>query len=215
MPKQTERVRVTITLPKETITHVDRLVDGAKVRSRSHAIENLLEESLGLHVISEAIILAGGEYAARRIPAITSCLKTLRQQGIFKATIALGYLGDSIKAELRNGEKFGVSLTYIQSELGTGGVLNQLKKQCKSTFLVVNLDTPAAFELKNLVDFHRQHQPVATIATKSLQDLLGVYIFEPEIFDYIPSGFSMLEETVFHELTKQGKLLPYPILTEP
>jgi len=37
---------------------------------------------------------------------------------------------------------------------------------------------------------------------------------EPKLFSFIPPGFCMLEETVFHEMTKQGKLLPYPILKD-
>lgn len=209
------KVRVTISLAKETADQVDRLVDGLKIRNRSHAIETILNEGLGVSSVQHAVILAGGEHAQRRIPAIIHMLKILRSEGIFQVTIALGYLGDSIRHELRKGEKYGVKIEYMQSELGTGGALRELKKRVKQTFLVVNLDSPANLDVKNLLKFHREHQPVATIATKSLQDLMGVYVFEPEIFSFIPEGFCMLEESVFHELTKQGKLLPYPILSEP
>ena len=69
-------------------------------------------------------------------------------------------------------------------------------------------------DIKNLLKFHREHAPLVTIATQSLRELSGVYVMEPKVFSYIPSGFCMLEESVFHEMTKQGKLLPYPILTE-
>jgi NDP-sugar pyrophosphorylase family protein len=215
MPTPSPKVRITISLAKETADQVDLLVDGMKVRNRSHAIEGILNESLQLSRVKQAVILAGGEHAQRRIPAIISTIKLLRSEGIFSVTIALGYLGDSIKSELRKGEKYGVSIEYVQSELGTAGALTELKNRFKSTFLVVNLEKPALCDLKNLLKFHREHQPIATIATKSLQDLKGIYAFEPSIFKFIPSGFSMLEETVFHELTKQGKLLPYPILSEP
>ncbi len=38
----------------------------------------------------------------------------------------------------------------------------------------------------------------------------GLYIFEPEVLDYIPDGFSMLEKDVFPRLAKEGKLYGYP-----
>jgi len=38
----------------------------------------------------------------------------------------------------------------------------------------------------------------------------GIYIFEPELIDYIPEGFAMLEKDVFPKLAKEGKLYGYP-----
>ena len=38
----------------------------------------------------------------------------------------------------------------------------------------------------------------------------GLYIFEPEVIDYIPKGFAMLEKDVFPRLAEEGKLYGYP-----
>ncbi|MBI2137307.1 NTP transferase domain-containing protein [Candidatus Woesearchaeota archaeon] len=38
----------------------------------------------------------------------------------------------------------------------------------------------------------------------------GLYILEPEILDYIPEGFAMLEKDVFPRLAREGKLYGYP-----
>ena len=38
----------------------------------------------------------------------------------------------------------------------------------------------------------------------------GLYILEPEVLDYIPEGFAMLEKDVFPKLAKEGKLYGYP-----
>jgi len=38
----------------------------------------------------------------------------------------------------------------------------------------------------------------------------GLYIFEPEVIDYIPKGRSMLEKDVFPKLAKDEKLFGYP-----
>ena len=208
------RVRLTISLAKDIADQIDELVDGVKIRNRSHAVETLVTESLNVAQIRQAVVLAGGDHIHKKIPALKAALKTLQSNGIFDITMAVGFLGDQIKQEFGTGEQYGVRLQYHQSELGTGGALLQLKNRLKHTFLVVNVDRPVSVSIKNLLRFHREHQPLATIATASLRDLQGIYVFEPKIFNYISDGFCMLEDTVFHELTKEGKLLPYPILTE-
>lgn len=38
----------------------------------------------------------------------------------------------------------------------------------------------------------------------------GLYILEPEVIDYVPEGFAMLEKDVFPKLAKEGKLFGYP-----
>ncbi|NQV09137.1 NTP transferase domain-containing protein [Candidatus Woesearchaeota archaeon] len=38
----------------------------------------------------------------------------------------------------------------------------------------------------------------------------GFYIFEPEVIDYIPKGFSMSEKDIFPKLAAEGKLFGYP-----
>lgn len=38
----------------------------------------------------------------------------------------------------------------------------------------------------------------------------GLYILEPEVIDYVPEGFAMVEKDVFPKLAKEGKLFGYP-----
>lgn len=207
-----DRVRITISLSKEVADRIDDTVDGIRIRNRSHAVETLVTESLQISQVRHAVILAGGEHATRRVPAIRRMLQTLAHAGIFDVTIAVGFLGDKIRQEIGTGSDNGIRISYHQTELGTGGALAELKDELKQTFLVVNLSEPVDVDLRNLIKFHREHNPVVTLASKSLGDLAGIYVVEPKIFATIPSGFCMLEDTVFPELTKQGKLLPYPVL---
>ena len=209
-----ERVRITISLSKELAVQIDQIVDGVKIRNRSHAIETLISDSLELVPIKQAVILAGGKHALKRVPAIKRMFATLRQYGITDITLAVGFLGDKIKEELGTGEEQGLTIHFVESDLGTAGALLQLKNRLKRTFLVVNIEQPADINLKMLFKFHREHQPITTIATRSLRELSGVYVMDPKIFNSIPPGFAMLEDSVFDELTRQGKLLSYPILTD-
>lgn len=207
------RVRITISIGEELAKEVDRLVDGTHVRNRSHAIESMLAENLHLNTIKSAVILAGGDRATKRIPAIIDCIKQLRVFGITQIIVAVGYLGNEIKEALSKHDA-DQQIEYVQSTNGTGGAIYELKSKLKKPFLVVNIHQPTAVDWESLIRFHNSHRPVATIATKSLRDLNGIYLFEPSVFDYIQKGFSSLEDDVFVTLTKEGKLLSYPVLTE-
>lgn len=212
MPNNKGKARFTISISKELASRIDDIIDGSRIRNRSHAIETLINDSLEIVQARQAVILAGGEQAVKRIPAILHILPVLQKAGIQEIFIAVGFLGDKVRQSVGSWEGRGLKIQYIESNLGTGGALLELKGKIKKTFLVVNIFNPVEINLKNLLKFHRDHQPLATIATRSLKELNGIYVMEPKVFSYIPAGFCMLEETVFHELTKQGKLLSYPIL---
>jgi NDP-sugar pyrophosphorylase family protein len=209
-----DRIRVTISLSRELATQIDELVDGVRIRNRSHAIETLVTDSLDLVQVKHAVILAGGQGALKRVPIILRMIQVLHSHGIFDILIAVGYLGEKIRKEVGDGGTKGVRIQYIESELGTGGALLQLRPKLKRTFLVINLDQPMELDLKNLLRFHHDHHPLVTIATRSLRELTGIYVMEPKLFNYIPEGFCMLEESVFDEVARLGKLLSYPVPTD-
>ena len=103
-----------------------------------------------------------------------------------------------------------------------------------------NGDVLSNIDLSDMVGFHNDQKGVASIALTQVEDTssfgvielmgnkvvgfvekpdggpgsklinAGVYIFEPEILDYIPAGRSMLEKDVFPKLSAEGKLFGYP-----
>lgn len=208
-----KRTRLTISISCAVLKSVDQTIDGISIRNRSHAIETLLSEALNLVSLRNAIILAGGKDAINRIAAIESGLELLKKNAIFDVQIAVGFLGDKIKERLGGGQDFGMDIKYIEGGQGTGGALLPLKNEIKSSFVVLNLQEPVSCDLKNLIRFHLQHKVIATVASKSLKDQWGIYIFDPRIFSYLPKGFSMLEDDIFDKLIKEGELLAYPILS--
>ena len=52
--------KIAITVDRKLLSHVDRMIDGSKVKSRSHAIELLLSKSVN-GAPKRAVILAGGK----------------------------------------------------------------------------------------------------------------------------------------------------------
>lgn len=207
-----ERERITISIRKEVLNKIDKKIDGIKLRNRSHAIETMVVENLGIDLISDVIIMAGGEDAIKSIEGIKELLVKLRNIGVEEVIVAVGYLGKKIKDELKSGEGFGLHINYFEKGEGTGGVLSQIKKSLKKSFMVINIEGKIDLDLKTLIDFHKSSLSLATVATENIKSLKGVYILEPESLDYLPKGFSMIEEDVFPKLLEEGKLTIYPIL---
>lgn len=207
-----KRERITISIREDLLQRIDQRIDGVKMRNRSHAIELLVSESLGLSQISFAIIMAGGKGAMKLLPSVEEAIRGLKRFGFDEVIIAVGFLGDKIKNVLGDGKKFGIKINYIEGGEGTAGALLPIKEKIKKTFVVINIDETMNINVKNLVDFHRQHLSVITVATKDMAKLKGYYILEPEVFNYIGQGFSMLEEDVFPKLASENKLVFYPLI---
>lgn len=208
-----ERERITISIKKNLLGSIDETIDGVHVRNRSHAIETLTSKALNLSNAKNAVILIGGESALKTIPLVEKNLNQLSKNGFEKVYIAVGYLGNKIKEKLGNGEKFNLELEYLEDGEGTGGALLPLKNLFTSTFLVYNFaDFTNSLDLNNLLSFHTKHKSGATIVTNNLEELNGLYILEPDVFDYIPKGFSMLESDIFTKMISDGKSVVYPVI---
>lgn len=206
-----QRERITISIRKEILDNIDKKIDGIKLRNRSHAIENMVIESLGMDCVSDVIIMAGGEIATKSIDAIKELLIKIKTLGVKEVIVAIGYMGKKIKETLGDGDNFGLHINYFEKGEGTGGVLSELKKSLKKTFFVINIDKKVDIDLRTLMDFHKSSSVIATIATDSIKELKGIYVLEPDFLDYLPKGFSMIEEDILPKLVREGKTSIYPI----
>lgn len=180
------RLRLTITLRKDLLPYLDQTIDGNKIRNRSHAIEYILGKHLGPK-IKQAVILAGGEgtkmrpltyempkamIPIKRKPLLEYIVDSLKEFNIKDITIFIGNLGEIIKEYFGDGGKFGVKISYIQEKekTGTGGALRQLKKYLPDVFLLIYGDVLAQINYFDLIEFHKSHQGLASIALTSLAD---------------------------------------------
>jgi len=122
------RNRITITLKKKILKHVDEYIDGERIRNRSHAIEYILNKFFAPR-ITRAIILAGGQGVKMRPltyempkglipiherPVLEYIIDTLRYHNIRDIVISVGHHGDKIQKYFGNGSKFGVNISYIK-----------------------------------------------------------------------------------------------------
>jgi NDP-sugar pyrophosphorylase family protein len=206
-----ERERITISIKRHILKLVDDTVDGTAVRNRSHAIEALVKKAINLSEIKNVIIMLGGDNAVSLIPSTTSILLALKQSGIEKVYIATGYLSSKIKQKIGSEKEYGLKIEYIKGE-GSGGAILSLKKQLQSTFVVIEPKYSINRPISKLVEYHKNHRAIATIFSDDMELGSGLYVFEPDIFQYIPKGFSLLQDDIFPKLAEEDRLVIAPVI---
>lgn len=244
--------RLTITLSASTLNKIDGLVDNKQIRSRSHAIEAILEKNLTPQ-INKAVILAGSpnQNELRPLtklneqPLIFFTLKLLKKHGINQIFILTNDRSQKIEQTLNDKQyqqllsdlNLDINFIYEEQALGTAGAIkNAQSKIGSNTFFCLHGDILTNINLTQMAQFHQDHKSLATIALKPRmsQDCYdnvflqgnkvvdfepkkqgqtvsivntGVYLFEPEIFKYIPEkNPSTLEKDVFPQLAKSDSV---------
>ncbi|MGB8657406.1 MAG: sugar phosphate nucleotidyltransferase [Candidatus Zixiibacteriota bacterium] len=150
-------------------------------------------------------------------PILEIILRQLKNCDLTDVTLAVGHLGNLIQTYFGDGTKWGVKMRYHFEEqpLGTVGPLTFLK-DLNRTFMVMNGDLLTTMNYLDLMKYHKKRKAIATVAAqKRSVDIdfgviqkdkdermiryiekprlsylvsMGVYVFEPEILDFIPKG---------------------------
>lgn len=182
-----EREKLTVTIKNGLIEKIDNIVDGRKIRNRSHATEYLIETGLGVNRVKKAIVLVGGEGTRLRPftyelpkallpihgkPMVQHVLDLLKSHGVTEIYLAIYYKGDKIKEYFGDGSKFGLNIKYIveKSPLGTAGPLRLAKKYLNETFFIVWGDILSEIDLSDFMHFHKNNEGLATVALTSVED---------------------------------------------
>lgn len=180
------RERLTITLKNDILKLVDKIIDGERIRNRSHAIEYLLAKTLVPPQV-KVLILAGGQGVSFRPltyelpkamipikgkPLLEHTLLRLKQFNLTDITISIGHLGDKIKNYFADGSRFGLKISYLQ-QTGKGGTAKPLKQaeaNFKDAFILIYGDVLTDINYLDLLDFHRsQKGQVAIMALASVE----------------------------------------------
>lgn len=194
--KKSRITRLTITLHEEVLSQVDRLIDGENLRSRSHAIEYLVRQSLSPDVRS-AVILAGGKGRGGRPPVLTDIdgqplititLSHLDKFGVKDFIICGGSWERQIRTLLDKSD-FAVHYVSETQELGTAGAIKKASEfLLGNRFLVLHGDTLTTLDFYDFIRFHEHEGSLATIAVKPriAEEKYGKVLLEGnKITDYL------------------------------
>ncbi len=128
----------------------------------------------------KAVVMAGGEGSRLRPltvgrpkpmvpivnkPVLAHILDLLRHHGITDVVMTLQYMPTAIQDYFGDGSALGMSIAYVveESPLGTAGGVRNAAAHLDDTFLVISGDALTDFDLKAILDAHRQWGALATL----------------------------------------------------
>ncbi len=150
----------------------------------------------------------------------------------YKADQIKKYFGDGSKFGVK------ITYVIEDTALGSAGAIKLASEHLKETFIVTNGDELKDIDLNEMLQFHKKTKALVTVALTSvnnpsaygvakMQDSKilefvekpsmppsnyinsGLSIWEPDVIEVIPGGFSMYEQDVFPKLAEQNKLYGY------
>ena len=174
------------------------------------------------------------------MPILEVILRQMRIAGVDDVFLTVGHLSGLLRAFFQGGEQWGLKIHYCYEEfpLGTAGSLANING-LDETFLMTNGDVLTNMNLNDLVAFHHDQKAIATIAMHrrkvridfgvlqmdgnfSITSILekptyeylvsmGMYVFEPEVINYIPKGKYLDFPDLILEMIAAGeKVAGYP-----
>ena len=175
-------------------------------------------------------------------PMLEHILIRAKEQGFRKFILSINYLGEMIEDYFSNGSKWDINIDYIRekSPLGTAGSLSVLKGKLKYPTLVTNADVISDIGYGKLLDYHVEHQnSIATMSVRlhkfqhpfgvvntdglnivgfeekpviNLNINAGVYVLEPETFNFLEDGEFCDMPSLFMRLKENNmNTIVYPI----
>ncbi|WP_312504884.1 nucleotidyltransferase family protein [Lysinibacillus sp.] len=167
-------------------------------------------------------------------PILETIIEGFKQYGYTNFIFSVNYKKEVIQEYFQNGEDFDVTIEYVEEDkrMGTAGALSLLKQRPKEPFFVMNGDLLTQINFDQLMQFHIEHQSIATMCVREYEyqipygvietsstDLIkikekpinrsfinaGIYVLSPEAFDYIPVDRFYDMPTLFNQFIEQGK----------
>jgi len=94
-------------------------------------------------------------------------MRQLASEGFTGATLAIGHLGQLVRAYVGDGSQWGLSVDYATEEkpLGTIGPILQLLEHLPENFLIMNGDVLTDLPFGRMLDEHVRSESCLTIAT--------------------------------------------------
>ncbi|MFH1575334.1 MAG: nucleotidyltransferase family protein, partial [Candidatus Nealsonbacteria bacterium] len=131
--------------------------------------------------MTQAVILVGGKgermglltkntpkpmLKIGNLPLLARQIELFRKYGIKNIVLLTCRLPEVIEKYFKNGEDFGVKITYFREKkpLGTTGGLKEIESQLKKDFLLLYGDVMLDIDIRLLLEFHRKKKSACTLA---------------------------------------------------
>jgi glucose-1-phosphate thymidylyltransferase len=128
--------------------------------------------------LPKALVPIGGR------PAIDHILEMLRNAGIARVFLVVGYKKEQLISYVEDGSDFGLNVAYLTqpNPKGIANALLQAESFIYDDFVCLLGDTilNPGNSVKDLVDFHLKKKPAATLLVTHVSDVRGYGIIEPE-----------------------------------
>jgi len=103
-------------------------------------------------------------------------LDVLKEHGITKVLLAIGYMAEEIKAYFGDGSRFGVEMQYLVEDepLGTGGWMHLVQERGMvpdEEFIVVNGDNLFDLDFHAMLARHKEEGAAATLSLYETDDV--------------------------------------------
>lgn len=174
-------------------------------------------------------------------PVLETTLENFVEQGFGQFYISINYKAAMIKEYFGDGSRWGIKIDYLfeKEQLGTAGALGLLPFKPNHSIILMNGDILTKISFGQVLDFHWKNQSDATICIKEQQSQIpygvvtvaqnklqeieekpiqrffinaGLYVLNPDVLDYIPSGARCDIPDLFKILLKNGKAITaFPI----
>ncbi len=169
------------------------------------------------------------------MPILEILLHQLRRAEITDVILTVNHLAELMRAFFQDGHRIGLNIQYSIEDrpLGTAGPLSLVADHLQDTFMVCNGDILTSLNIKDLIDYHHRSSSIATIAAHKREvkiDLgvlqfnggseltgyiekptyefsvsMGMYVFQPEVLDYIPHNQYLDFPDLVLRLLEDGK----------
>lgn len=165
-------------------------------------------------------------------PLMQILIEQMRDAGIRHVSVTTHHNSEKITEHFGDGSNFGVELNYVAEDrpLGTIGGLGLMERPTETT-LVINGDILTQLDFGAMLAFHRSHGADATVAVRRYEIQLpygvvendgervlrlrekpqetflvnaGIYLLEPRVHDYIPTGERYDMTTLLDRLLADG-----------
>lgn len=174
-------------------------------------------------------------------PILLTIVEKFAEYGYSDIVMCVNHKADIIRDYFGDGAKFGVNIEYVLEDkrMGTAGALSLINEKITEPFFVMNGDLLTNVNFQHLHDFHTSNLSMATMCVRDYDFEIpygvvnikntkilsidekplhkffvnaGIYIFDPEVLQFIPKDQFYDMPTLFNKLINENlKIISFPI----